>query len=159
MGVETVIGVAGLGLSAFGTVKQMSAQKKAVAAQKKSIAAQNRQQKLEQMMERRRQARAARAAIASSVNAAAQQGAGESTVTQGTVGALQSQLSGNLSFLNQSEFLIDAANKARMAQAGFESKAATYGGISSLGLSVFSNAGAIADLRNIGNKPQPVIKK
>ena len=138
---------AALVLSAVGTVGSMIQGRKAAKQQKAAIAAQNRQQKLEQAMQRRKAAREARAATAAAINAGEIQGAGESTVVAGTTAALQSQLSGNLSFLNQSEALIDQANRARMAAVGYESKAAAFSGLSSLGMSVFSYAGQLADLR------------
>lgn len=85
--------------------------------------------------------RTARLATGALVQTAANSGAANSSIALGALGSISSQLNANLSFLDTNQKLADQAgfyaSKANIAQ----SKSATYGNISALGMQVFSSAG------------------
>lgn len=147
-GVLTAISqVVGAVTGIAGFVQQRSGQKSAQAAADKSRRAQQQQQQLEQTRERRKQIREARSLRARALSAAVSQGVGTaSTVTAGTTGGIQSQLSANLGFLSQSTTNVNAINAALGEQSAALSSAATGGALFNLGGTIFSNAEKIGSI-------------
>ena len=88
-----------------------------------------------------RQARLARGALQQTI--ANSGGAGDSSIALGALGSIQTQLAGNLSFLDTNQKLADhagfQANKANAARG----RADLFGSVSQFGFSVFNAAGGV----------------
>jgi len=139
-----VIAIAGLALTAAGTIQQRNAQKKASRASARASQAQQRQSTLETQRERRRQIREGRVRRAAAVNAAAAQGAGDSTVVAGVTAGITSRVSTNLGFLSQSSANTAAINRAGREESAAIGDAATGQGLAALGGTIFSNSTQLA---------------
>lgn len=97
-----------------------------------------------------RQARIQRAQAISAGETQSGQGSTESSSIQGGTGSIQSQLAGNLAFLDQAETIFSQTSEAqgRAMQAaseasGFGADARTWGGVANLGGTIFSGADTI----------------
>lgn len=135
MGIE--LAVAGLALSAFGTVKQMQAAKKQDKAQKNAAAEQAKLQKAQAARERQQQVRDAVRKRAVIANNAAVQGIGQSSSAIGGQGSVASELGGNINYINQSEQSNLAIGRYNSQAQSAGNQAATYGSVASLGFSAF----------------------
>jgi len=141
---STMVAIAGLGLSAFGSYQQSKAAGRAADAQQKSLRLQQRQAAIKASRERIgqiRDARRARAAvIASGVNA----GVGGSSGVAGGVGGIQSNLAGNLAFSRNIQSLGEQATSANVASAGYTADANMWGAVSNAGGFMFSDSERIS---------------
>lgn len=135
MGVD--LAVAGLALSAFGTIKQMQAAKQQDKAQKKAAAEQAKLTKAQAARERQQQVRDAVRKRAVIANNAAVQGVGQSSASLGGQSSVASELGGNINYLNQTEQLnLNIGNfNTQATSAG--NRAAVYGGVADLGMTAF----------------------
>lgn len=91
--------------------------------------------------ERTNTIRAARLQQGALAQTAANSGAGESSIALGALGSIQSQLNSSLSFLDTNQKLANFAGFYASRSNIHASKADTWAGISSVGMSVFSAAG------------------
>ena len=100
--------VAGSALAVAGVATGASIYQGAQAtkAQNKSLQFQRQQSALQNAMQKRQAIRQARIAAGNSQQTAATAGVSNSSSAEGAYGSIQSQLSGNLSFLDQNQFLI-----------------------------------------------------
>lgn len=83
---------------------------RAAAAQNKALGLQRQQSALQSAMQKRQAIRQARVAAAASQQTAESTGASTSSAAEGGQGSIFSQLSGNLSFLDQNQVLADQAS-------------------------------------------------
>lgn len=158
MGVETAI--AGLALSAFGTVQQQEAQSEARKAQqnateeqKKARAEQEAMQAAQAAEERRRQIREARIKRAQVLQASANTGTSASSGEAGATGGISTQLGSNIGFnlgMINSAQNISAFNQATQdflsSTQNSVNQANTWGQVGNLGLSIFGQSGGFNTL-------------
>lgn len=134
-------------VGALGTIKQMSAQKKAAKAEKKRAEGAQRQTNVEAEQARRRALRERLIAQGQVVNAGANSGVGlgGTSGVQGAVASVGSQFATNVGNINMQEG--SAISMARASSNVNENlnRASQWGQIASLGGSVISNAQPIAD--------------
>jgi hypothetical protein len=144
MGLELIasLALAGIGaaVSAAGSINQGNAQKKAQTFQM-------RQQEIRAQQERTQAIREARIKRASIVQAGENQGAGESSSVAGGAASVDTQLSGNLSFINEQVRAGQEISKAQQDMANAQGISAVGAGISSLGGSIFNNRDEVTDIR------------
>jgi len=146
MGIETALLIGSLAVSAYGTVKSMSAQKDAGKAQNRALQAQQKSDQLKQARERRDAMREARIRRAAVTQAGENQGAGGSSAAIGGAGSISSQLSSNLSFLDN-QAMYSRQTSAALYQANkAQSSAQTYGAVAGFGAQMFSSAGGFGTL-------------
>jgi hypothetical protein len=138
MGVDP-ISIAGLALTAFGTVSSFMQQQKAAEAQKKALAVQSAMDQLKQQREARQAMREARIKRASIVQAGANQSATASSAVQGGAASVQSQLSGTLSFLDQMGQMAKQATGYQQAAVDAGASAGMFGAIANLGGTIFQS--------------------
>ena len=165
-GVALVLAGVGAATAVYGAVQQRKESKKAQAASDRSYQAQIQSQKLEQRKqdmaaarERRqqyRQARMARAQIAATSGAA---GTAQTSGAIGGRGSVGSQAGGNVSYLNQQQGMTQRQSIFNIASATAQgqankasSKASMWGGISSLGGSIFGAAGGFGAFEGLGGQ-------
>ena len=117
MGIETVIGVAGLALGAYTTVKSQQqarqaakAQKDAAKAQQASAAEQQANQRMQQEQERRQQVREHRIKVAQIMQNSENTGTSASSGEAGAVSSLNTQMNTNLGFIAGSAMHTNAAS-------------------------------------------------
>lgn len=139
--VAAIAAVVGAGAAIAGTVISARARSKAAKIQKQ-------QRNLEANRRRREAVRNARIARGGVINAAALSGLSGSSAEAGATGSITSQLSSNLSFLDQQ---VGLGNELAEQQG----KAATFGSISKIGLNLFNVAGGTQTLANIVTPPAP----
>ena len=144
MGAE--IAIAGLVLSAIGTVSQISSQKKAAKSRQRADRARQRQEDLRQARQRRSTIREARQRRAQVQSATTQQGVGASSAAAGAVGSVGSQAAGALSFLDTQAGLAREATAALAQASTFDARARFGGQIAQTGGTIFSQSGDIADI-------------
>src|SRR5690349_10433438 len=103
MGLDPIswIAIAGLAVSAAGTVSSMESQRKAANAQKDQAAFQKRIADVKNMRAQRDAIRQARIARAQVVNAGANSGTSTSSGVEGGASSVGSQLGGNLSYFGE----------------------------------------------------------
>lgn len=103
-------------------------------------ATQRQQADLQNVRSQRDQVRASRLALAQSQSAAENQGVGGSSSAQGGQGSIISQLSDNLSFLDQYGKLSDQASETLGKAQTANFNAHTFGDVASLGFQAFGKA-------------------
>lgn len=140
--VAAIAAVVGAGAAVAGTI--ISAKQQANAAK-----VQKQQRNLEASRRRRSAVREARIARGQVVNQAAITGTSGSSAEAGALGSISSQLSSNLSFLDQAVGLGDQL-------AGFQGAANIFGSISRIGTSIFQAAGGTAAIARVITPPAPV---
>jgi hypothetical protein len=124
--------------SALFTGASIYSSNKAASATKKASQAQRRQESLAAAIQRRQQFKNYRQASAQAVQAGENQGVADSSGSQGGVGSLRSQLSSNVSFLDQQGQIADYAgrmfdkaatwsNRAQMLSSASDLSVAAYG--------------------------------
>lgn len=94
--------------------------------------------------EKRDAIKAARLAFATAQQGAENQGAANTSSSVGGLGSIQSQLSSNLSFLDQNQVLADAGSVQIGLANKYMSRARTADAVSSVAGSVFNNATTIS---------------
>lgn len=148
----TIIAGIGLAIGAGSAVEQRKKANEAADVQEKSEKAQQKIRDLQSARQRRAAIRQARSERAQAVTAGVQQGvAGSSSLATG-VGNIQTQLGGAVGFLDQTQALSSQASIFNIKAAKLQSKAATFGAVSGLGMSIFSNAESIGTgITKLGN--------
>lgn len=146
MAPAVIIAGAGLAVSAYGTTKSISAQKKAAKANDKQFKAQQGMDNLRAARERAQAIRAARLSRGQAQQNAVNQGAQGTSISLGGLGSIDSQLAGNLSFLDQYNSLSDQASIQAGKVAKYQSKAQVAGQVAQLGMEVFQNSTGISDV-------------
>lgn len=134
--VAAVTAVVSTGYSIYAGERANSQAKK---AQKAEVARNN----LASARERRDAIKAARAAQANAAQSAETQGVSMSSAALGGQGSIASQLSGNLSFLDQYKFFSDQASAALGSAATFRARAQTADSIAAIGATVYNNSDRI----------------
>lgn len=156
MGLATAIAIGGLALGVGGTVAANRAQRRQAAAEREVGEAQRKQNELQNARQKREAVRAARLAYGQSQQAAANQGVALSSASQGGLASIASQVSDNISFLDQYGFYSDQASKALGRANQAASSAATAGSIANLGFSMFGNSAGIANVFAGANAAAPM---
>lgn len=131
----------GLALAGVSTIQGMSAAKDQSSAQKRALQFQQRADEVKQNREKRQAIREQRIKAAAIAQAGANQGAVTSSAVVGGQASLQSQLSGNLSFLDTMGSLNNSASRANQQALDAGAKAQTWGALAGLGGTIFSQAG------------------
>lgn len=103
---------------------------------------------LQSARERRDAIKASRLAYAQASQNAENQGASFTSSSEGGLGSIQSQLAGNLSFLDQYNTLTDQASVQIGIANRYNSRAATADAIGGLANTVFSNSSTISKVWN-----------
>lgn len=146
MGIETIIGVVGLGISAAGTVAGVSGQMQQARASKKAEALRQRQMNLDAQRQKRDLIRRAAVATATTEAAATAQGASGGSALQGALGQIGGSTGRAVTAVNQNQEIgngIFEANKDYAAGGGLASLGS---GISTLGGALVSNAGVFGKI-------------
>lgn len=141
--VAAVAAVVGAGAAVAGTVLSARASAKASKIQKQ-------QRNLQASRRRRSAIREARIARGQVVNTAALTGVSGSSAEAGATSAISSQLSSNLSFLDQQ---VGLGNQI----AGAQSSANIFGSISRIGTSIFQAAGGVGAIAQVITPPAPIV--
>lgn len=146
MAKAAVFAAVGAATAVYGTIQQSKASKKAASAQQRAAQLEQRRQDLAAARERRqqyRQARIQRAQIASNAGATGVSQTSGAISGQGIVGT---QAGANVSYLNQQSDLARQQGIFQTQAYTAQGKAAMWGGVASLGSSIFSNSSQIAGL-------------
>jgi hypothetical protein len=146
MGMGVIIAAASLGLSGVSMVQQRKAAKKSADMQQRAIDEQRKQDELRQARERRQQVREARIRSGQISQATANQGASTTSAAVGGQASIQSQLSSNLGFLDQSGSINTNIGNYMSQSNKYQAKAADWGAIGSFGSNVFSAAGGFGTI-------------
>lgn len=156
MGLET-IAIAGLVVSAVGTLGGIASSIVGMRQQKKAQKAAEQQAALQRNQERRRMIREQRIRRAQSLNAAAQIGATQegSSGIAGGLTSLNSQTGSNLGFATQMQGLSDIQSKASLGASKAGAIGSIFGSAANLGFSAFSAAGGFKSLSGGGNPTAP----
>lgn len=139
--IGAVAAVVGAGAAVVGTINSANAEKKANAAQQQSIAMERQKTQLQSMRQRMDAIRTARDAYANTQQAAENQGVSSSSAAQGGQGSIFSQMTGNLSFLDQYGFLSDQSAKFIGQAQNYQSKASMWNSVAGAGFELYSTAG------------------
>lgn len=137
--------LAGVGAVAtvVGTVQSARYAKKSVKAQQAANKFERQKQQLTTMRQRQEAVRTARQSYAQVQQAAENQGVAQSSVAAGGEGSIFSQMTGNLSFLDQYGFLSDQAGKSLEKSMGYQAKSSLWNTVAEVGSKVFSMAGGL----------------
>lgn len=147
MAALTSIAIAGLAVSAVGTLASVQEQRKAGRAAQRQYEAEGRKAEVQNIRSVRQQIREARLAQASMTNVAAQTGGMGGSGLAGGVSSVGSQLAGNLNYMQQIAKENTAIGAAAAEGAQAMSNAAVYGSIGQLGGTIFSAMGGPKALR------------
>lgn len=151
MPVAAVAAVVAAGAMVVGTVGSMKQQAKANKLLKQQYKFERQMATNRSAKERRDLIRAGRLTSASLAQTAANSGGAElSSVALGAMGSIRSQINSNLSFLDTNQKLADQAGLAASKAASAQRTAAMWGDVTALGKQVFSMAGGVDALPNIG---------
>ena len=150
MGISaTVLAASALGVATVGTAYSIYSSERAAKSSR-------RLQRARATQEKRSQLREARIRRANIMNLAANVGTTGSSSALGGAGSIQSQLSGNLSFIDEGLSLQEAISKNQQ-------RSQLFGSIANLGSSVFSAAGGFSALENKGSaipaNPEPLFNE
>jgi preprotein translocase subunit SecF len=137
----TYLAVASLALTAVGTVKAGQEAKKQSKAQAKALESQQNADELRQARERRQQVREARIRAGQAAQNAANQGAETSSSAIGGQASIASQLSANLSFLDQQGNINKQTTSYNLQANKAGASAQSWGGVANLGSTIFSASG------------------
>lgn len=148
MGLETIIGVIGLGLGAVGTGVQMVAASKAEKAQKRAETLRENQMKLEASRTRRQQVREMLAARGAALTAAESQGAGEGSGVAGGLAQVQNTGGSAINATNQNQAISSNIFSANRQYASAQTLSSIGGGIGSLGGALVKNQSTLAKVGN-----------
>lgn len=138
------LAVAALTVSAGATLYSANQQSKAAKAGERSAALDRQRMNLQVAREKRDAIKAARIAYATSQQTAENQGSSGSSSSEGGLGSIQSQLSSNLSFLDQNQVLADAASVQIGIANRYMSRARTADAVGSVANSVFNNSDTLS---------------
>lgn len=137
--------IAGIGVATLvvGTAVQIDQGNKAAKATQKSQQFEQQKNELQQAIQRRDAIRSARISSAKAKQAAENQGAANTSASQGGLGSISSQLSSNLSFLDNMSNLSSLSGKALGEAARHQTYANAAGAVAGLGSAVAGNARTI----------------
>lgn len=150
---STALTVASLGATAIGTLKGIDASKNATKAQNRAIKLQQAADEIKQARERRQVIREQRIKIATATQAAANQGASDSSAVAGGTGSITSQGNSSLSFLDSVGDLNAATTTQNQRANQFSADANTYASIANFGSTIFNANGGFGSLFGDLNKP------
>jgi len=148
MGIETALAAATLAVSAGSAYTASQNQRRAVSAQNAANRAQQEQANLQFARQQRDAIRQARIARANATNAAATQGALDSSGSMGGLASIQSQLGSNLSFLDTYNQLSDQATTQLGRANMFNQRAQTASAVTQLALATMPYASKAAPAFN-----------
>lgn len=117
--------------------------KKAAAAQEEANDLTIKQNNLASAKARRETVREARSAAANATQQASAQGASTTSAAQGGIGGIKSQITSNLSFLDNQNLIVDQTSAALGRQRKYERKAARSKAIFSAGLGIATKIAGI----------------
>lgn len=146
MGIETIIGVVGLGISAAGTVAGVVGQQQQAAASKRAEELRQRQMNLDAQRQKRDLIRRAAVAQATATAAAEAQGASGGSALQGALGEIGGSTGRAVTAVNQNQEIGNGIFDANKKYAEGGSLASLGSGISSLGGALVSNAGVFGKI-------------
>lgn len=146
MGIETIIGLVGLGLGAVGTAVQVVGQNKAAKAQQKAETLRENQMNLEAARTRRQQVREMLAARGAALTAGANQGTGEGSGIAGGLAQVQQTAGAATVATNQNQNIGAGIFSANRAYASAQTMSSFGSGISSLGGALVKNQTTIGKL-------------
>lgn len=153
--ITTYLAVASLALTAVSTVKAGQEAKKESKARAKALETQQNADDLRQARERRQQIREARIRAGQAAQNAANQGASTSSSALGGQASIATQLSSNLSFLDQQGGLNKQTTAANLAANKANASAQAFGSVANLGSTIFSAAGGFQTIfGDNGQQPQ-----
>lgn len=130
--------VVGIGLLVGGTAYSIQQQRQAAKAQRRAQQMEQRKQELQQVRERRNQVRQARIAAARLTQGGINAGTGQDSSVASGVTSVQSQLSSNLAFLDNSAELTRAQSMYLQKAGTAQSNANIGASVASLGGTIFS---------------------
>lgn len=147
--------VVGAGAAVVGTVQSAKFQKKSMRAQKEAAKFERQKNELQSMRQRVDAVRQARAAQATVRQAAENQGVSGSSVAQGGQASIISQMTGNLSFLDQYGFLSDQASQSLQKAANAQGNADMWSSIAGAGFALFGTSGGFDAIGGAFKGPPP----
>lgn len=137
------IAIIGAVTAAAGTAFSVVQGRKAAKGQEKARNEQRKLQELEEQRRRRAQIRERRQRVGALINAGGVGGSGESSGVFGGRSSINSQFSSNSGFLSQSKGLTDNVSSFSQSAADAQGRAQIGSGLSSVGATLFNNAGTI----------------
>lgn len=144
--IPIIIGIAGLGLAAYGTVTQMNAASDMSDAQKRADELRARQMELEAERKKKETIRQAQVARATALATANAQGARESSGLFGGYGQISGDATQDITGVNNNLVLGRGIFAANASYADAQSQYYMGGGLSSLGGQMVSSMGAVGRL-------------
>jgi hypothetical protein len=151
------IALAGLGLTAYGTIKSVQAGKEQTKASRQAVSIQQGADDIRQARERRQAIREARIKSAAALQAGANQGAGDSSAVAGGQASLTTQLNSGIGFQGQMGNMSTSATNSIFEANKAGASAGLFGSIANLGANIFSAQGGFAGLQS-GNSADPTNK-
>ena len=133
----------GLAVGVGSSVAQMSAASKQAKAAKEANRYQRQMNNLQSARQKLEAIRAGRQAQAQAAQAAENQGAASTSVGEGGVASIQSQTSGNVSFLDKYNFMADQASRYLQKSADYAAKGQMWAGIGEIAGKVYAATGGI----------------
>lgn len=124
-----------------GTAASIKNQKKSVRLQREAQRFERQKNQLQEARQRTNMIKESRAARANVTQSAENQGVADTSAAQGGQGSIQSQVSSNLSFLDQYGMLSDQASSKMNSAMGAQGNASMWGAIAGAGGQVFSAVG------------------
>lgn len=135
------IAVASLAVAAVGTGVSIYQGQQAAAVQNKALTLQQQSADNQNAQQQRAAIRQSRVAYANAQQNSENQGASQSSSSQGGLASIQTQLDANLSFLDDQAALAKAAGQAEGQANIFKQKQETFNQIADLGFKVFGASG------------------
>lgn len=135
----------GIATAAVSTGASIYEGQQAQKQQQKALDLQKQQGDLQQQQQQRAAIRQSRIAYANAQSAAENQGVADSSSAIGGQGSIESQLSGNLSFLDTMGGLSDQASDALGKAAAFKQNASDWGQVASTGVFAAENSTKISN--------------
>ena len=159
MCLETLAAIAAVA-SIGGTAYNLYSSQKSASAQKKANALQLQQQELQNAREKRQALREAIIRTGQVEQGAANQGATTSSAVSGGIASIESQLAGNIGFLDEQANISGQITNQLNKASQYSSNAQTVGAIASAGATIFNAAGGPDYLKGLfssGSSEQPIV--
>ena len=144
MGLEVAL----LATAAVATGASIYSSQEAAGAQRQAAKLQQQQMDLQAARQSRSVVQQARVAQANATQNANNQGASNSSAYQGGTGSIQSQMGGNLSFLDQYNSLSDQSSHELGKASQFAAESNTWGAVAGLSETAYANAPRINRIFN-----------
>lgn len=146
MALATVIAIGATAIAGVSAYNQNRYARSAARSQREAAAFQQRQADLQNARAKRDAVRSARLSYAQAQNAAVNQGVADSSSSAGGLSSITSQVTDNVSFLDQYGFFSDQASKA-LGRASVQSmNANTWSAVGGFAMNVAGNASSIASI-------------